>query len=347
MKITPPKKILIAKGWTQRAIAKATGRSRSEIAMVLNGRRFTCSVQEDIARVTGIPVEELFGEWTWSRRSAKTENILTKIDKALSVQKSRHDRAVMYACTPSCDYSTTHIGDGITHMLGYEPWEFTRSPSFWADRIHPEDAPLVFDKLKLLSEKGYCAVEYRFLHKDSTYRWMYHEMKLVRDEAGRALEIVGYWTDIARHNEAEEHLDYAQSITHTGSWEWDVVRNETFCSDEAYRLLGLKPWQLKLTYETFLDLVHPEDREFVDKSHHAALYEGKHYSIDFRIIRPDGSVRFVHSKAEIIFDETGKPLRMIGMTQDITAHHKEVWDKLRSVAEAFRDLAEILCSLKI
>jgi PAS domain S-box-containing protein len=155
-----------------------------------------------------------------------------------------------------------------------------------------------------------------------------------RDSKGKIIGVVGITRDITESKKmeeklrkSEENLNHAQKITHIGSWEWDVVKNETICSDEHYRIHGLEPQQYPLVYEKFLELVHADDREFVIKSITGALYEGKTYSIDFRIVRPDGSERIVHSEAEVKFDETGKPLRMIGTEQDIT-ERKQAEDEL-------------------
>ena len=80
---------------------------------------------------------------------------------------------VIYCCRPSGDYGATFISENITSQLGYEAHEFIEDPGFWADRIHPEDKPHVFAGLPDLFEKGYYTHEYRFLHKDGSYRWMH------------------------------------------------------------------------------------------------------------------------------------------------------------------------------
>lgn len=114
------------------------------------------------------------------------------------------------------------------------------------------------------------------------------------------------------------NLYEAQRIAHLGSWDWDIVKNTLWWSDEIYRIFGLEPQEFGATNEAFLNAVHPADREFVQKSVNEALYEGKPYSIDHRIVLPDGTERIVHEQAEVTFDESGKPVRMSGTVQDIT-----------------------------
>src|SRR3990167_1302080 len=113
-------------------------------------------------------------------------------------------------------------------------------------------------------------------------------------------------------------LAEAQQIAHIGSWEWDIVVNKTYESDEFYRIYGLIREEFGATYEAFLNCVHPDDRELVRKSVENALQNKKPYDIEFRILRKDETVRIVHEKAVVTFDNTGRAIRMVGTAQDIT-----------------------------
>ncbi len=117
---------------------------------------------------------------------------------------------------------------------------------------------------------------------------------------------------------SQASLANAQRIAHLGNWEWDIIKNEFCWSDEVYRIFGLVPQSLCPTYEVFLDSVCANDREFVKKSVHDALYERKPFSIDHSIVLPDGSRSIVHEEAEVVFDNTGKAIQMDGTVQDIT-----------------------------
>lgn len=117
---------------------------------------------------------------------------------------------------------------------------------------------------------------------------------------------------------SEESLADAQRMAHLGNWEWDIIKDELYWSDEVYRIFGLPPQSFGATYEAFLESVHPDDRETVKKYVNEALYKKSHYGIDHRIILPDGMERIVHEQAEVIYDENGKSIRMIGTVQDIT-----------------------------
>jgi hypothetical protein len=123
----------------------------------------------------------------------------------------------------------------------------------------------------------------------------------------------------------EEDLNFAQAVAHTGSWRLDVRRNELLWSDENHRIFGV-PNGTPLTYETFLDIVHPEDQEYVDREWTAAL-RGAHYDIEHRIV-VGGTVKWVRERAELEFDKAGALLGGFGTTQDIT-ERKQAEEALR------------------
>ncbi len=142
------------------------------------------------------------------RRQAEAELLATK---ARLQHLLTSTPAVIYSCRTSGDFGATFISDNIKMQLGYDPQEFVEDPNFWIDTIHPEDRPRVISGLSSLFKKGYHIHEYRFQHKDGSYRWMLDELRLVSDADGNPLEIVGYWTDITERKQAEEELKRAHA----------------------------------------------------------------------------------------------------------------------------------------
>src|SRR3990172_11303048 len=134
-----------------------------------------------------------------------------------------------------------------------------------------------------------------------------------------------------RTNELEESskkLKEAHHIARLGSWDWDIVKNELHWSDEVYNIFGLNKDEFSLTYEKFINLVHPADREFVKSSVHEALYNKKPFSLDHRIVLPDGKEKIVHEDGVVTFNGKGEPLHLFGTVQDIT-EKKKLEDQLK------------------
>ena len=129
---------------------------------------------------------------------------------------------------------------------------------------------------------------------------------------------------IARRRVAksEASLVNAQRISHLGSWEWDIVRNRLEWSDETYRIFRQNPEQFKVSYEAFINTVHPDDRETVIQEVERALKNNKHYEVEHRIECPDGTERIVLEKAELELNILGKPAYMHGSVLDITERKK-------------------------
>ncbi len=112
--------------------------------------------------------------------------------------------SVIYTCKWGPPYGATFISENVGSQSGYKPEEFTENFDFWADHIHPEDAPRIFAELPKLLESGYHQQEYRFLHKDGGFRWMHDEMNLIRGTDGKPVEMVGCRIDITERKRLEE-----------------------------------------------------------------------------------------------------------------------------------------------
>jgi diguanylate cyclase (GGDEF)-like protein/PAS domain S-box-containing protein len=152
------------------------------------------------------------------------------------------------------------------------------------------------------------------------------------DKNDAVVGIVGLHRDITRRKESEQklrqseaNLAAAQRLAHVGSVELDLVNlaepenNPVRWSDEVFRIFGLEPGMQEPSRRAFFRLVHPDEKDEVQTTLDYALRETKPYAVDFRIIRPDGAVRNIHERGDIIFDsKTHKPLKLVGIVQDVT-----------------------------
>ena len=137
-------------------------------------------------------------------------------------------------------------------------------------------------------------------------------------------------------HESEANLTLAQSIAHVGSWHLDIPHNVFLWSAETYRMFGVAAGT-PLTYEAFLACVHPDDREYVDRSWQAALRRAP-YNIEHRII-VDGQVKWVRERAELQFNADGQLTGGIGTVQDFT-ERKQAEEALRQSEEQYRTVTE-------
>ncbi|MBN1781112.1 PAS domain S-box protein [bacterium] len=143
---------------------------------------------------------------------------------------------------------------------------------------------------------------------------------------------------------SEDRLKKAEAMAHLGHWEFDVPAGAYFWSDEFYRICGLEPQSLKPTVETALGLLHPDDRKSIQAALQQVIDRGGSFDLESRIMRPDRSVRIVHSVGELVSDNTGRPIKLIGSFHDITdrkiAEQNVIAEKER--AQQYLDVAGVM-----
>jgi PAS domain S-box-containing protein len=120
----------------------------------------------------------------------------------------------------------------------------------------------------------------------------------------------------AEFRESETQLQRAQAVAQLGSWTFDVARGTFTCSPETFRIFGLTP-RASLVFEDFLACVHPDDRDYLDRSWKAAVREKRPYDLVYRVLVGDAE-KWVHERAELICDDAGRPVRAVGTSQDVT-----------------------------
>jgi PAS domain S-box-containing protein len=140
--------------------------------------------------------------------------------------------------------------------------------------------------------------------------------------------------------ESEAKLQRAQRVAHFGWWERDFTNNRVSLSDEVCRIFGLDPVDLPEWHARWMKLIHPEDRPKAAEAAAAALLPGgPRYDIEYRVVRPDGTERTVHSQGDVTWDESGRPLRQFGVLQDIT-ELRRAEKELRASEASFRTFVD-------
>jgi PAS domain S-box-containing protein len=136
-------------------------------------------------------------------------------------------------------------------------------------------------------------------------------------------------------------LAEAEHLARIGSWEWDIARNHVSWSNGLYEIYGIDPARFDHRYRHGSQRVHPDDRARVDATVQRALETGNAIDIEYRIVRPDGRVRRIHGRAEVVFDDHGKPCRLIGTAQDVTELRAAEDALEHTAAELARRAAEL------
>ena len=211
-------------------------------------------------------------------------------------------------------------------------------------RSHYELLPEIPERWKIIHQRALAGEvlkneQDRFERTDGRIQWRRWEVRPWHDATGAIGGIVIFADDITARVEGEQalresqnDLNRAQAVARTGSWRMDVARNKLLWSAENHRIFGI-PAGTRLTYESFLAVVHPDDRDCVHSKWQAAL-AGEAYDIVHRIV-VGGEVRWVRELAEIEFDTDGWLLGGFGTTQDIT-EKKQSEEALRESEERLR-----------
>jgi len=193
-------------------------------------------------------------------------------------------------------------------------------------RVHPEDAALVRQTIERASQDGKdFEHQYRLVMPDGAIKHVHVVAHALNDESD-GIEFVGAVMDVSNRERAEEalrrsegNLAEAQRLTHTGSWTWRVAgRNALYLSEEWYRIYGFDPEKGMPAWEERLKRVHPEDRAKWQGAIDQAIGEKSDYEAEFRILLPDGTVKYIHTVGHPVLDTSGDLTEFVGSATDIT-----------------------------
>jgi PAS domain S-box-containing protein len=238
------------------------------------------------------------------------------------------------------------VNDRYCEILGYTQAEL-RGKTF-LDVTHPDDhqASLVAIRRLLAGEISSHSLEKRCIRKDGTIVWVRRSAALVRDRENLPQYFISMVEDITERmnaerelRDSEQRLMLAKRAAHLGVCEWDLSTN-VFSHSEEYNLLyGLAPDHPQLTLEELGERTHPDDRERVQVSIRDALERTHAWDTEYRVVWPDGSVHWLHSRGAVFLDASGQPFRTTGVVLDIT-EGKRREQALRESEECFRRVFE-------
>ena len=215
--------------------------------------------------------------------------------------------------------------DHIWPIFGYKKEELSVSYDNFLKALHPDDKEKVEKAIENCIEHAEdYSIEHRIVWPDKSIHWVHESGNVVCNNKGEPKHMLGLVQNIDSRKrseftlaESKQTLLEAQKLAKVGNWHADIVKGELIWSDEIYRIFGHEPGSFAPSVEAFHAAVHPDDREKVLISEKEAEQTGLH-DIVHRIIRPDGSVHYVHELAKAETDDTGKLIKLSGTVQDVT-----------------------------
>ncbi|WP_164101015.1 PAS domain S-box protein [Candidatus Laterigemmans baculatus] len=241
--------------------------------------------------------------------------------------------------------------EGVQARFGYRPEQIGSDASWWVDHIHEADRERVVHSIHGVIDDGeFWEDEYRFCRADGSYAMVFDRGRVVRDESGKPIRMVGSMLDLTerlqaeeRLREREERLRMAIESASIGTWDFDPATGSLKWSDRCKAMFGLPP-QAEVTYEVFSERLHPEDRERVHRGVEEALSpEGDgRYELDYRSLWPDGTVRWIVAKGQGLFESDGqerRAVRFIGTVLDVT-ERKRGEESLRFQLDLTRSITD-------
>ena len=246
---------------------------------------------------------------------------------------------MVYRCQNDPDWTTTFVSDGCLAVTGYHREELIGNRKVaLGSLIQLEDAGPVWEKCQAnLAAHRACSNEYRIRTATGEERWVWDQAQGVYSDTGELLFIEGYISDITTRKKAElalqenrERLDGILASLDEVVWSSTADGSRMlYLNPAAATVCGRPVADFFADPYLWLKLIHPDDSASVNAAF-ACLLQGGDYNVRYRMLRPDGTVRWLHDRARVVQDADGRPLRLDGLAADITTQ-MEAEDRIRLV----------------
>ena len=208
-------------------------------------------------------------------------------------------------------------------LYGLRQGTFTGTYEEVTSYIHPDDKVAVSKQVSSAIKGGPpFNIEFRIIQKNGSVRWLLGRGKVIKNKEGNPMRFIGVNVDITEQRKAaedlrksEERLALALEASKLGLWEWDVATGQLMWSSQLKKIFGFKQSE-NITYERYLETLHPDDKALMQKTIKTAMKTGKNYQVEHRVVWPDGSIHWVLGQGKAIL-RNGRPVRMIGTSINI------------------------------
>ncbi len=235
---------------------------------------------------------------------------------------------VSFIPEPHFDY----ISPSIEKVLGFSVMKYYEDIYFSFSTVHPDDREQVFNTLRDYTHKDFSNVTHRSITKSGNVLWLQFRNTLIHDVDGSIIGYTGIGRDITKEKESElalikseQKLKLALDSINYYQWDIDLISKSVNLSPSISSMFGFHIDEFPTKFDEILELIHPEDRVRI-KTEMEPFLEGDtiHYNTEYRFLKKDGSYLWVHSSAKIgEYDKNGKPIKLIGITGDISKRKKD------------------------
>ncbi|MBF0621893.1 MAG: response regulator [Magnetococcales bacterium] len=298
----------------------------------------------------------------------KINNALEITLKELEEQQRRQDTLIanlsgmVYRCANDSNWTMEFISDGCLELTGHAAQDLIDNHTLsFNDLIVSEDQQHVWETVqKAIEQKLPFEMVYRIRCNNQRIKWVWEKGRAVVDDKGNIVALEGLITDITqqketeaeleRHQqqltqlvaektahlvESEQRLAEAQKIAKLGNWEFDMKTNKLTWSEETYHVLGYSP-QITATTDLFLTRIYDQDRDRVKDALDALYRQGTQLELESRYQIDVDDIRCLHMIGKREEDAQGKPVRTVGVVQDITDRWKVQQERKRAEKALFQ-----------
>jgi PAS domain S-box-containing protein len=210
----------------------------------------------------------------------------------------------------------------------------------WAEGVHQDDMQRCLQVYaSAFDARQSFVMQYRLRRHDGEYRWVSDQGVPRYDTHGMFAGYIGSCVDVTELvnkdralQESEERMRVAAEAVNLGIWEWDLSKDEIWATNARRALLGL-PASGTIALADFITRLHPDDRDRVRRIMDDAIHSGEDFDSEYRLILPDGIVRWMSTRGSVHFDDAGKPSRVLGISIDITERKQAELDAQQDRAE--------------
>lgn len=313
------------------------------LAQVSQGIQQTCLLEQNTRQLQAISTQlqqEIAERQQVELSCAQSQQMLSTL--------MSHLPGMAYRCLNNRNWTMLFVSEGCYKLTKYPVEAFTIKKTVTFNQlIHPEDREMVWNEVQAaLAHRRSFQMIYRITTATDKLKWVWEQGRGIFNPDGELLYLEGFITDITAQklaevalSQSEERWQLSLRSTGDGIFDWNITTGETFASARLLEMLGYTEHELPYSYQTWLNLLHPEDMDSAMAALQAHL-EGKTllYRAEFRLRCQDESYKWILARGQAQWDETGKPVRMLGSHQDIS----DVYDQLRLRQQAEEELQLLL-----